>query len=182
MRTLRRIGSHFVPNVLGEGVLSKLQVASLGGGITNSLLRVTYAAAVPALGTSQRSECSVEAPEVEHAQVVVRVFGGGSELFIDREKELRVLTQLNSMGFGATLLGTFSNGRVEAWLEARSLAEREMAIPEVIPVVAERLADLHACRIDTGEAGPQLWPTIHKWCVFWALQASQPQNPTKTNP
>lgn len=100
----------------------------------------------------------------------MRVFGGGSELFIDREREFQVLTQLNGMGFGAQLLGMFSNGRIEEWLEARSMVEREVAMPHVIPVIAARLAELHACPVDTGEAAPQLWPTIRKWCVFWSVE------------
>lgn len=43
-------------------------------------------------------------------------------------------------------------------------------MPHVIPAFAARLAELYACPVDTGEAAPQLWPTILKWCVFWSVE------------
>ena len=59
------------------------QIKKIGGGITNVLLKV-------------------EAPKgagIDSA--IVRVFGDNTEMYIDREREIRVLLRLNEHGFGA---------------------------------------------------------------------------------
>ena len=47
------------------------------------------------------------------SRVLVRKFGENTEIFIDRAEELAALKQLNAAGFGAAVLATFRNGRVE---------------------------------------------------------------------
>jgi len=45
----------------------------------------------------------------------MRVFGEGSNLFIDRTQEEKYLKEMTSLGFGLRLEATFSNGRLEVW-------------------------------------------------------------------
>jgi len=68
------------------------------GGITNSLAKLTP------------GDASVAAP------VVVRIFGPGSDAFINRAHEHEAVLQLSSHGLGARVLGTFQNGRVERYI------------------------------------------------------------------
>lgn len=60
-----------------------VQVSKISGGITNVLLKLS-----PPEGS-------------DLAAVALRVFGDRTEDLIDRQRELRVLLQLNAAGFGA---------------------------------------------------------------------------------
>ena len=63
------------------------------------------------------------------------------------------------------MLGTFANGRVEHFMEGmRHLDPAEMARPDLVPLIARRLAQFHA--VDLGEAQePQVFDIINKWCA-----------------
>jgi thiamine kinase-like enzyme len=63
------------------------------------------------------------------------------------------------------VLGTFENGRVERFMEGmRHLDPAEMARPDLVPLIARRLAQFHA--VDLGEAQePQVFDIINKWCA-----------------
>lgn len=69
--------------VLSVWFFCVVQISDLTGGITNLLLKVS-----PKKSTGL-------------APVVVRIYGDCTELLIDRAREMKVLAQLNSAGFGA---------------------------------------------------------------------------------
>ncbi|KAK9842050.1 hypothetical protein WJX81_006195 [Elliptochloris bilobata] len=98
--------------------------------------------------------------------VVVRVFGEETNRLINRDRELRLVLQLNEAGFGARVLGTFDNGRIEAWLEMRPLTSEQMTAPAMAQRVARRLRAFHRAPVapepDTGRE-PQLFQTITSW-------------------
>jgi hypothetical protein len=48
---------------------------------------------------------------------LVRLFGSGTELIIDRERETVVNAQLAKTGFGPAQYGSFANGCVYGWFE-----------------------------------------------------------------
>lgn len=53
--------------------------------------------------------------------VLVRVYGVGTESFFDRENEHRIFKQFSDEGIGPKLFGLFEGGRVEQFLDATSL-------------------------------------------------------------
>lgn len=75
--------------------------------------------------------------------VAVRVYGEGSERFVEREREMRAMEMLHDHGFGPKLLGIFGNGRIESFLPMRCLSSAEMAQPFVAQHIAVRLAAFH---------------------------------------
>jgi hypothetical protein len=119
--------------------------------------------------------------------VVLRIFGLNTEVIIDRERELKarlwlsccppcsqcdpfttathqVLLQLNACGFGAPVLATFTNGRVEAWLFARPLEPAELSDPALSCACAALVASFHAkARVDGEEPVVKVWPLIREW-------------------
>lgn len=123
-----------------------MQITSIGGGITNKLYLLKNSA--------------LEEP------VVVRRFGENTEIFIDRKTETSNTLQLNAYGFGAQLLASFNNGRLESFLKAYTLTPHDMRHPLLVPKIAKRIAEYHACNIQHADRSPGLWPTIHKWCVL----------------
>lgn len=122
-----------------------VQIKTIGGGITNKLYLLKNDA------LSQL--------------VVVRKFGENTEIFIDRRVETSNTLQLNAYGFGAQLLASFTNGRLESFLQAYTLKPADMRHPQLVPKIARRIAEFHSCNIQHTERTPGLWPTISKWRV-----------------
>lgn len=120
-----------------------LQVNAIGGGITNKLYHIKTAAGVES--------------------VVFRRFGDNTEVFIDREIECSNTLQLNVYGFGARLLATFANGRIESFLDGYTMEPADMRHPLMVPRIAKRLAEFHSCKIQTKDQEPGLWTTIQAW-------------------
>jgi len=64
------------------------------------------------------------------------------------------------------VLGTFENGRIEAWLEMRPLKPEEMTAPLMAQRVARRLRAFHRAPVapepGTGK-DPTLFATISSW-------------------
>ena len=121
----------------GEVLPSDIIITRIMGGNTNSLYKV-------------------EARSLSDA-VVLRLFGRGTELFIDRSTENSALSQLSKLGMAPTFHGLIENGRVEGFLSGRHLNPSELALPKVLSAVATQMAILHGQQIKL-EPAP---PTIH---------------------
>lgn len=108
----------------GEGPIDRsvVSIVPVTGGITNVLYKVSIDA-VP--------------------KYIVRLFGRGTEEFIDRSKENVVFAHLSLLGLGPTFYGLFGNGRVEGYLEARAFTLDDMGDVELMPYVARALLQLH---------------------------------------
>jgi ethanolamine kinase len=119
-----------------------VKLSVISGGITNSLVKLV--------------------PPLPLQPVVLRVFGANTDIIIERQRELRVLLQLNAAGFGAPVLLTFTNGRVEAWLPARPLEPAELSDETLSPRIAQLLAAFHAAAVDEPRE-PRLWPLVRGW-------------------
>ncbi|KAA8493260.1 putative choline kinase 2 [Porphyridium purpureum] len=112
----------------------------------------------------------------EEDVVVVKLFGAGTSLFVDRARENEILSVLSSVGIAPKVLVSGEHGRVEAFLGGyRALVPAEMGDLRMIPLIARALAELHnvtdvpchgSGRIGVGaESKPVsvLWPTLRKW-------------------
>jgi len=77
-------------------------------------------------------------------RVLVRLFGENTELMIDRNAENKLFAALGTLGMGCpTFHGLFNNGRVEGYLNARSITADEMKEPFVYRRVAASAARFH---------------------------------------
>jgi hypothetical protein len=90
-----------------------------------------------------------------------------------------VLLQLNAAGFGAPVLATFVNGRVEGWLYARPLEPEELSNEALSRRIARTLRRFHAAPVD-GSRAPALWPLVRQWLAMAAsLQLDDPARQAK---
>lgn len=124
-----------------------VRVRPLHGGITNSLFCASCEGCPPGL---------------------VRLFGAGTELLIDRAADDATTAALAASGLGVPLLARFGNGRVEGYLAARPLEPVEMG--ERAPVdlamrIAREVAALHCLEgmPNCDLRAPLLWPTLTRW-------------------
>jgi len=131
-----------------------MQISVISGGISNALFKVAPAC---------------DGKEMSNHAVLVRVYGEGSERFVEREREMRIMELLHQHGFGPELLGIFGNGRIESFLPMRCLSPLEMAVPSVAKHIAVTLATFHRCFLsqksrDLQSSRPQTpFGRIRKW-------------------
>lgn len=123
---------------------TKCDVQLLEGGLTNILYRV-----------KTKSPCKDRANEY-----VVRIFGTGSNSFIDRSIENIVFSTLSKAGFCAPFVGLFENGRVEGFISSGKAATKEdYADQTLLPHIAEVIGRMHTLHADI-DKGIGIWPKL----------------------
>ncbi|GAX75561.1 hypothetical protein CEUSTIGMA_g3004.t1 [Chlamydomonas eustigma] len=120
--------------------IDDISVTTISGGISNLIVKVSSSGS--------------------HDPILFKVFGEKTELLVDREQELKTLINLNALGFGAQVLGTFGNGRIEKFLKSKTLEPEEMGHVLYVPCIAHKLRKFH--NIPTA-GKPTLWATIFGW-------------------
>ncbi|KAK3241540.1 hypothetical protein CYMTET_48703 [Cymbomonas tetramitiformis] len=148
---------------LSEG---SLEVRHVEGGITNVLFKVTPVAYVS---------------DVPLPPVIVRIFGSGSDHFIDRNTELLTLRQLNCNSFGPQVVATFTNGRIEEFIGAekgiKTLTSEDFAAERISGLIARRLRALHAVKVEGISQDDNLWTILqdyfHRVCRLTFSDASK---------
>jgi ethanolamine kinase len=130
----------------------QLAVATVAGGITNRLFRVS--------GFRGGGGISVGEEEVGDS-VLVRVFG--AEGMIDRDEETSVFARLARAGLAPPYHGRFANGRVEGWCDGyRPLTTEELSRPRIARGIAAAMAELHQFRPGHPQE-PTLWKQLYDW-------------------
>jgi choline kinase len=130
-------------------------VARLSGALTNAVYVVAPPADLPAADGRPRPQ-----------KLLLRIYGSQVEHLIDRENELQILRRLARKRIGPRLLGTFTNGRFEEFLETRALRAEELRVPDVSRQIAKRMRELHdGIELTAAEvaAGPFVWRNIDRW-------------------
>ncbi|TDH69898.1 hypothetical protein CCR75_004027 [Bremia lactucae] len=91
---------------------------------------------------------AVHKPEGQHCDVLVRVYGEGTESFFSREEETRLFQLLSDKHIGVELLGQFSNGRVEKLIQGTTYTSKRMRLPHESRCIAKQLRIFHELDID----------------------------------
>ncbi|KAI9140438.1 kinase-like domain-containing protein [Paraphysoderma sedebokerense] len=76
-------------------------------------------------------------------RLLLRVYGVGTEQYFHREREIFWLDRLSKTGYGPKLLGVFTNGRFEEYLNCETLTKEDIRDPQISPLIASKLFDLH---------------------------------------
>jgi len=101
-----------------------------------------------------------------YSKLLLRIYGPQVEHLIDRESELKILQRLARKSIGPRLLGTFTNGRFEEFLNAKALTAKELRQPDTSLQIAKRMRELHEgidLLKEEREAGPFVWQNWDKW-------------------
>ena len=102
--------------------VNKITTKQLTGGITNMLLSCKYADSEP---------------------VLIRVYGHGTNLIIDRHREFISHLILNSINLAPKVYARFKNGMIYGFLDGRSLQPEELSNEALYPLIAQQLGNLH---------------------------------------
>lgn len=104
-----------------------ISIKKLTGGITNMLL-----------------ECTYKDPDSNELEIVlVRTYGNGTDLIIDRDREFVSHLVLNSLTLAPAIHARFGNGLVYGYIEGRSLKHDELSDDILYPLIASKLGCLH---------------------------------------
>jgi len=76
-------------------------------------------------------------------KILLRVYGLGSEILIDRRQEIENMELLSNAGLGSHLLGVFSNGICYQYLPGHHITREMVASKEVFPLIARKMAKMH---------------------------------------
>lgn len=102
---------------------NEISVKQLTGGITNMLLSCKYTPT--------------------NLTVLMRVYGQGTNLIIDRHREFVLHLVLNSLNLAPPIHARFHNGLVYGFLPGRSLQSEELQDPKLFPCIAQQLGIWH---------------------------------------
>ncbi|KAI1449240.1 kinase-like protein [Annulohypoxylon stygium] len=111
-----------------------IDVTRLSGALTNAVYVVS-----PPDDLVTKGEGCKRAP----AKLLLRIYGPQADQIIDRQNELLVLRRLAKKKIGPRLLGIFTNGRFEQYLNAEPLTAVELRDPDTSKQIAKRMRELH---------------------------------------
>jgi ethanolamine kinase len=147
-------------------------------GITNTLLKIVNAVE----GASETA--------VDKEAVLLRAYGNGTHVIIDRQREAENHELLMAHGLAPELLARFQNGMLYRYIRGTVTSTDELADPSIYVPVAKRLAQWHATipcvpsspasqasgsvtmdskrrqSIDSaapGKPAPNVWTVMQKW-------------------
>lgn len=101
--------------------------------------------------------------------LLIRVYGQNTDLLIDRGAELRNIQLLQGVGFAPKLYATFNNGLAYEFVPGSTLDVDTVRDPAVYPLVARRVAQLHAVSAkealqpDQPRSKPILWDSLSRY-------------------
>ena len=110
----------------------EVEIVRFTDGITNTLSKATKK--VPG-----RSEA-----ENDDEAILMRAYGKGTDVLIDREREMRAHDLLASMGLAPPLLARFNNGLIYKFVQGHVCSPADLRKPHVYRAVARRLGQWHA--------------------------------------
>ncbi|XP_057369567.1 ethanolamine kinase 1-like [Daphnia carinata] len=113
-----------VKQLRSEWSFDKMKFQIFIGGITNQLI-----------GVYQNDDHS--------DTILVRVYGENTEQVIDRENEIKIMQLLYPLGLSSKIYAAFTNGLIYQYLVGRTLDEKSCYDPNIYPLVAQKMAEIH---------------------------------------
>ncbi|CAG8088137.1 unnamed protein product [Penicillium olsonii] len=166
-----------------EGPGNNIEFVRFTDGITNTLLKIINLK--PGLTEEQ----------IDNEAVLMRAYGNGTEILIDRERETKSHALLASRGLAPPLLARFQNGLLYRFIRGKPCGHLDLVSPPIWRGVARRLAQWHAALpssaaaqvkdtsdlqqdpeitvIKPRRAGPSIWAVLQKWVL--ALPVTTPE-------
>ncbi len=124
-----------------------LVISKISEGVSNILFKVSPVSREPSL------------------TVIVRIYGIGRDVLIDEHGELVLFSELALVGFGPPILGRFLNGRVEGYLNCRSMVPSDMCQIEprdYVAMIAREVGHMHSLNI-VSCGNNILWDRLSAW-------------------
>ncbi|KAJ5689911.1 hypothetical protein N7462_004303 [Penicillium macrosclerotiorum] len=168
-----------------EGPGNKIEFVRFTDGITNTLLKII----------NRKQGLTDE--QIDNEAVLMRAYGNGTEILIDRERETTSHALLASRGLAPPLLARFKNGLLYRFIRGKPCGHEDLVTPPIFRGVARKLAHWHAVLPTTGagsapsdeasvadkqsdltviqprRAGSSMWAVLQRWVL--ALPVATPE-------
>ena len=140
--------------------MHKLKITRISGALTNSIYKIDYVD---------------EEQDIHLPSLLLRVYGKNVDELIDRDSELTTLIKLSQKRIGPRLLGIFTNGRFEQFLEGFITLTKDQIRDQVISqMIGRRMKDLHyKVELTEEESSAPVhtcWRLIEKWLMIFELE------------
>lgn len=107
----------------------------------------------------------------EPKEVLIRVYGqthgDADQALACLITESVVFTLLSERGLGPKLHGIFPGGRIEEYINARTLQTHDLHDPLYSRLIAEKMAMIHQMEVPLHKEPTWLWQTLHRWLNTW---------------
>lgn len=94
--------------------------------------------------------------QIDQNAILMRAYGKGTDVLIDRERELRAHNLLANLGLAPPLLARFDNGLMYKFIPGHVCSHTDLAKPEIYRQVAKRLGQWHSLPISAIATTPVL--------------------------
>ncbi|KAF3385645.1 Ethanolamine kinase 1 [Penicillium rolfsii] len=170
-----------------EGPGNKIEFVRFTDGITNTLLKII------------NRKAGLTEEEIDNDAVLMRAYGNGTEILIDRERETTSHALLASRGLAPPLLARFNNGLLYRFIRGKPCGHEDLVTPPIFRGVARKLAQWHAVLPNTSaaststngvekhdaditpiqprRAGSSMWEVLQRWVL--ALPVATPEQRTR---
>ncbi|CAX43029.1 choline kinase, putative [Candida dubliniensis CD36] len=133
--------------------INNLNINRISGALTNAIYKIEY---------------HDDLQNIHLPTLLLRVYGKNVDELIDRDNELAILIKLSQKRIGPRLLGIFSNGRFEQFLDGFLTLNKQQIRDEILSqMLGRRMKDLHyKIELDTKDyesTQPTCWNLIDKW-------------------
>lgn len=140
--------------------IHKLKITRISGALTNSIYKIDYVD---------------EEQDIHLPSLLLRVYGKNVDELIDRDSELMTLIKLSQKRIGPRLLGIFTNGRFEQFLEGFVTLTKDQIRDQVISqMIGRRMKDLHykveLTKEESNSPVPTCWRLIEKWLKIFETE------------
>jgi ethanolamine kinase len=115
-----------------EHVEGKIEFIRFTDGITNTLLKVV------------KKRPGLSSEEIDNEAVLLRAYGQGTDLIIDRERETQNHELHMQHSLAPTLLAQFHNGMLYRFIRGAVTSPADLRTEEIWRAVARRLGEWHA--------------------------------------
>ncbi|XP_039617518.1 LOW QUALITY PROTEIN: ethanolamine kinase 1 [Polypterus senegalus] len=96
--------------------------------------------------------------------VLVRIYGNMTELFVDRDNELKSFRVLHAHGCAPNLYCTFNNGLCYEFIQGTALDPEHVSHPKLFRIIAQQLAKFHSIHAHNGWVPKSnLWLKMKKY-------------------
>ena len=100
----------------------------------------------------------------DNDMILIRVYGNKTEMFVDRQAEIRNLKLMSEKGLGGKLYATFENGLAYEFVAGETLSVETCRKPEIYRSVAATVARMHRTASEGCEtAEPCLWTKLNQF-------------------
>ncbi|KAK4131934.1 kinase-like protein [Trichocladium antarcticum] len=115
-----------------QGPGSKVEFVRFTDGITNTLLKAV------------NKRAGLSADEIDKESILLRAYGHGTDVIIDRQRETQNHELLMRHGLAPELLARFENGMMYRFIQGTVTHPEDLRKPIIYKAVARRLAEWHA--------------------------------------